>query len=125
MITPQVEHVDGDTAVVTVVGHTNLWSGEEVAETLGTLKREGRRRIVVDAGAAAWLNSKVLDVLVRCADDLDPRAGEGLVLVTRHDYVKQILQVGATGGSASSASSRESARNTRPPVAPTCRICLT
>ncbi len=104
-----VDEVGDDTAVVTLKGQTHVWSGEEVSEMLGRLVRAGRRRLVVDASAADWLNSKVLDVLVRCAADLDPREGAGLAVVTRQSYVKQILEITATGGVLFLADSREEA----------------
>ena len=105
---PKVEEVEDDTAVVTVEV-TNVWSGEEIEAVFAELRATGRTRIVVDASSAPLVNSKILDALVRCAADLDPRDGAGLALVTRLDYVKQILQVSMTGGFVFLADTREEA----------------
>jgi anti-anti-sigma regulatory factor len=105
---PAIEEIGEDAAVITV-GGTHVWTGEEIHEALASLKDAGRRRIVVDAGGAPWLNSKVLDALVRGAADLDPGHGGGLALITRHEYIKQILQVSVTGGAVFLADSREEA----------------
>ena len=114
MVLPQVEEIGDDTAVV-VLEMTHVWSGEEMDRAFAELKTAGRRRIVVDASAASLLNSKVLDALVRCAADLDPREGAGLALITRHDYVKQILQVNTAGGIVFLADTRDEALEALPP----------
>jgi anti-anti-sigma regulatory factor len=113
VVTPEIEEIGEDAAVVTV-GGTHIWTGEEVDDALEALKRAGRRRIVIDASEAQWLNSKVLDALVRCAADLDPREGAGLALITKHDYVKQIVEISATGGMIFLADSREEALGALP-----------
>ena len=110
----EIEEIGTDTAVITVRGETDLWSGPEIDDVLLKLKRDGRRRIVVDASAAAWVNSKVLDVLVRCAADLDPRDGAGLAVITSQSYVKQILEITATGGVLLLAETREEALDALP-----------
>ena len=109
-----IEEIGDDTAVITVRGETDLWSGSEIDDLLIGLKNAGRRRIVVDASAAAWVNSKVLDALVRCSADLDPRDGAGLAVVTSQSYVKQILEITATGGVLFLADSRDEALESLP-----------
>ena len=109
-----VERVDGDTAVLTITGVTDVWSGGEIDDLLVELKRDGRRRIVVDASDANWLNSKVLDALVRCSADLDPRDGAGLAVVTSQSYVKQILEITTTGGVLFLADTRDEALDALP-----------
>ena len=110
----RIEEIGSDTAVITVSGRTDLWSGPQIDDVLADLKRDGRRRIVVDASEAAWLNSKVLDALVRCAADLDPRDGAGLAVVTNQSYIKQVLEITATGGVLFLADSRDEALDALP-----------
>ena len=110
---PDVEELDGQTALV-VIDHTHVWSGEDLDRTFAELKASGHGRIVVDASRSRLLNSKVLDALVRCAADLDPREGAGLALITQHDYVKQIVEITATGGVLFLADSREEALDALP-----------
>ncbi len=93
-----VARVNARTAVVTVDGDTNIWSGFALDDQLVSLKGEGVDRIVVDLSSAGLLNSKMLDALVRCSAGLDPRLGAGLAVVTTVEYVRQILEVTETGG---------------------------
>ena len=109
-----VERVNARTAVVTVDGDTNIWSGFALDDELVSLKGDGCDRIVVDLSAAGVLNSKMLDALVRCSTDLDPRRGAGLAVVTTVDYVRQILEVTETGGLLFLADSRDEALESLP-----------
>lgn len=113
MTGPGVEELDEHTAVV-VVDQTSVWSGEDLDRVFADLKATGHRRLIVDASGARLLNSKVLDALVRCAADLDPREGAGLALITQHDYVKQIVEITATGGVLFLADSRDEALDALP-----------
>jgi anti-anti-sigma regulatory factor len=113
MSAPTIEEVDDQTAVVTIET-THVWTGAEIDGVFAELRAAGRKRIVVDASSAPLVNSKVLDALVRCAADLDPRDGAGLALVTRLDYVKQILQVSTTGGFVFLADTRDEALEVLP-----------
>jgi anti-anti-sigma regulatory factor len=111
--TPEIEEIADDTAVITLET-THVWSGDEIDAMFASLTAAGRRRIVVDASAAPMVNSKVLDALVRCAADLDPRDGAGIALVTRLDYVKQMLTVSTNGGIVFLADTREDALDALP-----------
>lgn len=104
-----VEGVDGRTALVVVHGNTDIWSGFALDDELVRLKRSARDRIVVDLSDAGLLNSKLLDALVRCSADLDPRVGAGLAVVTTVGYVRQILEVTESGGLLFLADTRDEA----------------
>ncbi len=109
-----VDRVDRRTAVIAVAGDTTIWSGFALDDQLASLKRDGCDRIVVDLSGAGLLNSKMLDALVRCSADLDPRRGAGLAVVTTVDYVRQILEVTETGGLLFLADSRAEALESLP-----------
>lgn len=109
-----VEDADGRTAVVSVDGDTTIWSGSALDDELVRLKGAGFDRIVVDLSSAGLLNSKLLDALVRCSADLDPRRGAGLAVVTTVDYVRQILEVTESGGLLFLADTRDEALESLP-----------
>ena len=109
-----VDVVDGRTAVVLVAGDTDIWSGFALDDELVRLKSEGRDRLVVDLSRAGLLNSKLLDALVRCSADLDPRVGAGLAVVTSVDYVRQILEITESGGLLFLADTRDEALDSLP-----------
>ena len=109
-----IEVVDSRTAVVAVAGDTDIWSGFALDDELVRLKSEGRDRLVVDLSGAGLLNSKLLDALVRCSADLDPRIGAGLAVVTSVDYVRQILEITESGGLLFLADSRDEALDSLP-----------
>ncbi len=109
-----VDRLDRRTAVIAVAGDTTIWSGFALDDQLGSLKRDGYDRIVVDLSDAGLLNSKMLDALVRCSADLDPRLGAGLAVVTTVDYVRQILEVTETGGLLFLADTRDEALESLP-----------
>ncbi|QEC49845.1 hypothetical protein FSW04_21260 [Baekduia soli] len=104
-----VERVDALTALVTLRPGAGTRAGQEVGELLASLKAEGTRRLVVDLRPPDMLNSKVLDALVRAAEDLDPRQGAGLAVITNQQYVRTILEITVTGGLLFVAESREDA----------------
>lgn len=104
-----VERLGDAVSVIAVTATTHAGDASVLAETLDGLLAEGRSRIVVDLSGARLVNSKLLDVLVRAAADLDPRRGEGIVVVTGADYVRHMLEISATGGLLLVAESRAEA----------------
>ena len=104
-----VEHVGDDVAVVAVERATLGPDASVLTETLEQLIAEGNPRIVVDLSGGALVNSKLLDALVRVSGRIDPRAGEGIAVVTGTSYVRQLLEIGASGGLLLLASTRDEA----------------
>ena len=104
-----VEHV-GDSVAVVAVERTTLGpDASRLTEMLEQLISDGKPRIVVDLSGAPLVNSKLLDALVRVSARIDPRAGEGICVVTGTSYVRQLLQIGASGGLLLLASTRDEA----------------
>lgn len=104
-----VEDVDDTTAVVVVTGLTHGPDASRLAELLEGLIAQGHVRLVVDLTDSELLNSKLLDALVTVSGLLDPRQGEGLAVVSDTNYVRQMLEIGATGGFLLLADSRDEA----------------
>jgi anti-anti-sigma regulatory factor len=104
-----VEHVGESVAVVSLERTTLGPDASLLTETLDALIADGHPRIVVDLSGAHLVNSKLLDALVRVSARTDPRAGEGIAVVTGTAYVRQLLEIGASGGLLLLARSRQEA----------------
>ena len=104
-----IEHV-GDSVAIVAVERTTLGpDATRLTEVLDQLIAEGNPRIVVDLSIAPLVNSKLLDALVRLSARIDPRAGEGIAVVTGTSYVRHLLEIGVSGGVLLLADSRDEA----------------
>ena len=108
-----VEHLDAETAVVSLGVDPLGRLAEDVRATIETLLASGVSRVIVEFAAPHLLNSKLLDALVRATARQDPSRG-GIAVVASHDYVRQILEVSETGGVVLLAESREDALEALP-----------
>jgi anti-anti-sigma factor len=93
----RVERLDERTACVKIEGKVRMGEPAELEAMLRGLMADGIRRFVVDLSEAPFLNSKLLDTLVRIAAQIDPREG-GVAVLTSQTYVRNMLEVNATGG---------------------------
>jgi anti-anti-sigma regulatory factor len=110
-----VELVDDRTAIVTLRSAVAMTAGDDVSRVLAELTAQGVDRLVIDLRGLQMLNSKILDVLVRGAADLDPRRGAGIAVITEQQYVRMILEVTETGGLLFLAEDRDEALEALPP----------
>ena len=108
-----VQHVDADTAIVTVTVDPLGRVAEQVHDSIGGLLDDGTCRVVVEFRGADLLNSKVLDALVRATARQDPSRG-GIAVVTGQDYVRQLLEISETGGVVLLAETRSEALDALP-----------
>ena len=92
-----VQRIDGRTACVTITGNVAMGQPAQLEELLRSLVVAGTRRIVVDLSQVPFLNSKLLDTLVRVSGSIDPSEG-GIAVLTGQPYVKSMLEVSAAGG---------------------------
>ena len=92
-----VERLDEGTACVTVTGGVAMGQPAKLEELLGSLVVAGVTRIVVDISDVGFLNSKLLDTLVRISSRIDPRRG-GVAVLTSQTYVRHMLEVTESGG---------------------------
>ncbi len=93
----RVEPIDDRTACVTVIGNVEMGEPARLEELLCSLVVAGTRRIVVDLSSVPFLNSKLLDTLVRISASIDPREG-GVAVLTAQTYVRHMLEVTEAGG---------------------------
>ena len=91
------EKLDDRTASITVSGEVEMGAPARLEQLLGGLIATGMSRIVVDLSAVSFLNSKLLDTLVRLSAGIEARDG-GIAVVTGHDYVRHMLEVTEAGG---------------------------
>jgi anti-anti-sigma factor len=94
----EVERVDAATACVSI--RADVKHGDravQLEDVLAGLIAEGVRRIVVDISAVTFLNSKLLDTLVRVSARIHPREG-GVAVVAAQGYVRHMLEVTESGG---------------------------
>ena len=88
---------DERTVCVTVTGEVEMGAPARLEELLGSLIVAGATRIVVDLSAVSFLNSKLLDTLVRISARIDARDG-GVAVLTAQTYVRHMLEVTEAGG---------------------------
>ena len=81
-----IERIDDRTACVSIGGEVKMGAPSQLEELLGSLIATGRTRIVVDLSKVSFLNSKLLDTLVRLSRRIEPRDG-GIAVVTAQTYV--------------------------------------
>ena len=104
-----VEHLPDRVAVVSLERTTLGPDATLLTEMLDALISDGHPRIVVDLTGTHLVNSKLLDALVRVSARTDPRKGEGIAVVTHRDYVRKLLEIGASGGLLLLADTRDEA----------------
>lgn len=92
-----VERIDDRTACVTVTGEVGMGAPAKLEELLSGLVVAGTTRIVVDLSGVGFLNSKLLDTLVRISARIDARAG-GVAVLAAQTYVRHMLEVTEAGG---------------------------
>jgi anti-anti-sigma factor len=92
-----VQRLDDRTACVTITGKVEMGEPATLEEVLRSLVVAGCTRIVVDLSDVPFLNSKLLDSLVRISASIDPRAG-GVAVLTAQTYVRHMLEVTEAGG---------------------------
>ncbi len=92
-----VEQLDQGAACVTIAGRVAMGQPAKLEELLRSLVDAGTRRIVVDLSEVPFLNSKLLDALVRISASIDPAHG-GVGVLTSQTYVKHMLEVTESGG---------------------------
>jgi anti-anti-sigma factor len=92
-----VEQLDERTACVTITGNVKMGQPAKLEELLASLLAGGTTRIVVDLSEVSFLNSKLLDTLVRISARIDPREG-GVAVLTSQTYVRHMLEVTEAGG---------------------------
>ncbi len=92
-----VERIDERTACVGVTGNVEMGQPAKLEELLRSLTASGTTRIIVDLSDVPFLNSKLLDTLVRISASIDPRDG-GIAVLTSQTYVRHMLEVTEAGG---------------------------
>ena len=92
-----VQPLDDRAACITIAGNVDMGQPAQLEELLRSLVVAGTTRHVVDLSEAPFLNSKLLDTLVRISASIDPRDG-GVAVITGHKYVKHMLEVTEDGG---------------------------
>jgi anti-sigma B factor antagonist len=92
-----VERLAERTACVTIEGGVKMGDPARLEELLSSLVVAGTTRIVVDLSGVSFLNSKLLDTLVRVSSRIDPREG-GVAVLTSQTYVRHMLEVTEAGG---------------------------
>jgi stage II sporulation protein AA (anti-sigma F factor antagonist) len=110
-----VEQLDALTACVTISGGVAMGAPAELEELLSGLLADGTRRLVVDLSAVGFMNSKLLDTLVRISARIDPREG-GVAVLTSHTYVRHMLEVTEEGGVLLLEESKDAALEALTPV---------
>ena len=92
-----VDRIDDRSACVGVTGNVEMGAPAKLEELLRSLVATGTTRIVVDLSQVPFLNSKLLDTLVRISATI--RAGDGgIAVLTSQTYVKHMLEVTEDGG---------------------------
>ncbi len=92
-----VERLDATTASVTITGKVAMGDPAKLEEILRSLVVAGSTRLIVDLSDVPFLNSKLLDTLVRISGEIGVADG-GVAVLTAHGYVRQMLEVTESGG---------------------------
>ncbi len=104
-----VERLDETTASVTITGKVTMGDPAKLEEVLRSLVVAGCTRLIVDLSDVPFLNSKLLDTLVRISASIDPGDG-GVAVLTAQRYVKHMLEVTEAGGVLLLEDTKEGAR---------------
>ncbi|HEX8120097.1 MAG TPA: STAS domain-containing protein [Solirubrobacteraceae bacterium] len=92
-----IDQLDERTACVAISGNVEMGEPPRLEELLRSLLVAGVRRLVVDLSEVPFLNSKLLDTLVRISASIDPADG-GVAVLTAQTYVRHMLEVTEAGG---------------------------
>ena len=92
-----IQRIDERTACISITGKVEMGEPAKLEEMLRSLTVAGCTRLVVDLSEVPFLNSKLLDTLVRISAGIDPSAG-GVAVLTSQTYVKHMLEVTESGG---------------------------
>ena len=92
-----VERIDDRTACITVTGNVEMRDPMKLEEMLRGIVVSGCTRLIVDLSEVPFLNSKLLDTLVRISAGIDPSEG-GVAVLTAQTYIKHMLEVTEAGG---------------------------
>ena len=92
-----IDRIDERTACVTITGKVDMGEPAQLEQMLRSLTVAGCTRFVVDLAEVPFLNSKLLDTLVRISAGIDPSEG-GVAVLTSQTYVKHMLEVTEDGG---------------------------
>ena len=92
-----IQRHDDRTACVTVTGSVGMRDPAKLEEVLRSLVVAGCTRLVVDLSEVPFLNSKLLDTLVRISASIDPHEG-GVAVLTAQTYVRHMLEITEAGG---------------------------
>jgi stage II sporulation protein AA (anti-sigma F factor antagonist) len=111
-----IEQLDERTACVAITGNVKMGEPARLEQLLRSLLVAGVRRFVVDLSEVPFLNSKLLDTLVRVSAAIDPADG-GVAVITAQTYVKHMLEITEAGGVLLLEDSREAALAALEPAA--------
>ena len=92
-----VDRIDARTACVSIAGTVKMGAPPELEALLSDLLADGVTRLIVDLTDVGFMNSKVLDTLVRISARISPREG-GVAVLTAQTYMKHMLEVTEDGG---------------------------
>ena len=92
-----VDPLDERSACISIAGNVEMGEPAQLEELLRSLVVSGTTRLVVDLSDVPFLNSKLLDTLVRISASIHPRDG-GVAVITGQGYVKHMLEVTEAGG---------------------------
>jgi anti-anti-sigma factor len=92
-----VERIDERTVCIGITGEVEMGAPARLEELLRSLVVSGTTRLIVDISEVSFMNSKLLDTLVRISAGIHPRDG-GVVVLTSQTYVKHMLEVTEAGG---------------------------
>ncbi len=92
-----MEQIDARTASVRITGEVEMGAPARLEELLRSLVATGTTRLVVDVSQVTFLNSKLLDSLVRISAGIDPADG-GVAVLTAQTYIRHMLEVTEAGG---------------------------
>lgn len=92
-----VERLDDRTACISVTGNVEMRDPAKLEEMLRSIVVSGCTRLIVDLSEVPFLNSKLLDTLVRISAGIDPADG-GVAVLTSQTYVKHMLEITEAGG---------------------------
>ena len=85
-------HLANDAYIVSLGGEIDLYTAPRLERALQELTASGARRIVIDLGGAAFIDSTVLGVLLNALTRLDAGGGE-LVLVSDDRRILKLLEI--------------------------------
>lgn len=92
-----VDRLDERTACIGIAGNVEMGEPAQLEQVLRSLVVAGCTRLVVDLSDVPFLNSKLLDTLVRISATIDPGEG-GVAVLTGQTYIKHMLEITESGG---------------------------